>query len=466
MSVLEKWEVTMLIARLLASVLLLSAALPLGAQQALSVRAAVDMAWDQDPWLSGSRLRQAALADDAVAAGALPDPVVSLGVANLPIDTFDFNQEAMTQFKVGVSQMLPRGDSLTLSRQRLQVLGNQQQVQRSERRAQLALAVSGLWLSAWQAQQSMELIRQDRVLFVDLVEIVQSSYASGLVQARQQDVIRARLELTRLDDRLAVLQERYDSAVGELGRWLDAESRNVVIAAPAPALSLLMEPPREGTGAADVEWLSTALSRHPAIGDIDQNIAVSELAIDLARQKYKPQWGINAGYGYREDGPHGVDRPDFFSVGVSFDLPLFTSSRQDRELRAAEARAGASRTDKALMLRQLRAGFDAQWARLAQLDRRLALYNEQLLVQLHDQAEVALSAYTADEGDFSEAVRARIDELNARVEALALTVERQRAIAQLNYYLAGLDERVAQNDLVDESVDDLVDDTADKEVTQ
>jgi|GEM_PF-5219437 len=36
----------------------------------------------------------------SVEAGSLPDPSVSLGVANLPIDTFDFSQEGMTQFKV------------------------------------------------------------------------------------------------------------------------------------------------------------------------------------------------------------------------------------------------------------------------------------------------------------------------------------------------------------------------------
>ena len=38
--------------------------------------------------------------------------------------------------------------------------------------------------------------------------------------------------------------------------------------------------------------------------------------------------------------------------------------------------------------------------------------------------------------DFAEAVRARIAELNAKVDALAIDVDRQKTIAQINYLLA------------------------------
>ena len=40
-----------------------------------------------------------------------------------------------------------------------------------------------------------------------------------------------------------------------------------------------------------------------------------------------------------------------------------------------------------------------------------------------------------DNGDFAEAVRARIAELNAKIEALSLAVEREQVIARINYLL-------------------------------
>ena len=51
-------------------------------------------------------------------------------------------------------------------------------------------------------------------------------------------------------------------------------------------------------------------------------------------------------------------------------------------------------------------------------------------------AEASLSAYTRDDGDFAEVVRARIAELNARIEALDIDIARLQTITQLNYFFA------------------------------
>jgi outer membrane protein TolC len=133
----------------------------------------------------------------------------------------------------------------------------------------------------------------------------------------------------------------------------------------------------------------------------------------------------------------GNDRADFFSVGVAFDLPLFTSRRQDQQVQSAVASSEALRTEKSLALRKMMASFEAQRARLRRLDERRVLYRERLLEEMQEQAEASLTAYTSDDGDFSEVVRARIAELNARVEALDIDIDRLQTISQLNYFFAG-----------------------------
>ena len=74
----------------------------------------IQLAIENDPWFQGNQYKQQALDDQSVSAGQLPDPKLSLGIANLPTDTFEFNQEPMTQFKVGVSQQFPRGKTREL----------------------------------------------------------------------------------------------------------------------------------------------------------------------------------------------------------------------------------------------------------------------------------------------------------------------------------------------------------------
>lgn len=103
---------------------------------------------------------------------------------------------------------------------------------------------------------------------------------------------------------------------------------------------------------------------------------------------------------------------------------------------SAEASAESVRTERALLLRQMVADFSAAHARMLRLDQRQALYQSRLLQEMSAQAESSLEAYTNDTGDFAEVVRAKIAELNARIDALAIDVERQKTTARLNYFFA------------------------------
>tara|TARA_R110001592_G_scaffold363371_1_gene685816 strand:- start:473099 stop:474466 length:1368 start_codon:yes stop_codon:yes gene_type:complete len=409
----------------------------------MNLAEAIATAQRNDPWLQGSEFRQQAVAAQAVVAGTLPDPMVDLAFANLPTDTFDFDQEAMTQFKVGVVQTFPRGDSRALGQRRLNLLGEQFPYQRDERRARLAVAVTEVWLEAWRARESIRLIEEDRELFEHLVDVAESSYSSAVGRTRQQDFVRAQLELTRLEDRLSVLYERLDTARAKLGEWLRAGGQAAWDRYTVPQLAqklpeLRLQHPdlyRGGSLAAPGE-IAALLSEHPALLGIDSRIDASQVDVELARQKYRPEWKVNASYGYREDGPLGQARPDFFSVGLAFDLPFFTSRRQDKQLQSAIADSEAMRTDKMLALRKMVASFETQYARLLRLEQRQQLYRSRLLLEMTEQAEASLTAYTRDDGDFAEVVRARIAGLNARIEALDIDIARLQTIAQLNYFFA------------------------------
>jgi len=306
---------------------------------------------------------------------------------------------------------------------------------RLDRRAKVSVTVSQLWLEAFKAQESIRLIEQDRALFEQLVDAAKAGYSSALGRARQQDVIRAQLELIRLEDRLTMLRQQQQAAQKRLTEWIGAPA-TVPLAPVLPTQSLsrpLSVPTiKQVSEHTRYEWIR----HHPALRALDQRIDATQTGVDLAKQKYKPEWGLTAQYGYRDSDPMGRDRADLFSVGVTFDLPLFTGNRQDREVSAAVNRTEAIKTEKYLLGRRLMAELETASVQLARLDERQALYTDQLLPQMAEQAEASLSAYNNDDGDFAEAVRARIAELNTKIDALAIAVDRQKTIAQINYLLA------------------------------
>jgi len=416
----------------------------------LTLQQAVEQARQHDPWLQGSRYRQRSFSEESVSAAALPDPQLAIGFANLPVDSFDFNQEPMTQFKVGVSQTFARGSSRALNRQRYELMSDEEPLLRDNRQASITVQVSNLWLDAYLARESVRLIEADRELFEYLVDVAQSSYSSGVGNSRQQDIIRAQLELTRLDDRLSALKQREESAISQLSAWLGAgyaenrEGWQTAAAVPSfrlsaqlPELQLKFADRLLASRDLDSGWLAGHLLQHPAILSKDKQIDVEETGVQLAKQNYKPQWGVNASYGYRDDASDNVRRDDFFSVGVTFDLPIFTGNRQDRKLQASIARAEEKKTEKWYALRNFQAALENQRAILKRLSQRQALYQGRLLEQMHDQAEASLTAYTTDDGDFAEVVRARIAELNAKIEALEIGIARKKTVVELNYFFAG-----------------------------
>lgn len=412
----------------------------------LTLESAISQAVALDPWLNGSRYREDALNNESISASTLPDPKISLMAANFPTDTFDINQEAMTQLTVGVSQMFPRGDSLALSSRQKQELAAQEPLLRQDRQAKVTASVAKLWLDAFKAQESIRLIEGDRSLFEHLVDATRASYSSALGRARQQDIIRAQLELTRLDDRLTVLHQQLESAQQRLSEWIGAQAH-----IPVRQVSPDQEP--SALGFHEMSLLNTSggdrqrynwINQHPVLQAFDQRINSMQTGVELARQKYKPEWGLSAQYGYRDDDPLGRDRADLFSVGVTFDLPLFTGNRQDKEVSAANSRAEALKTDKLLMARQLMAGLDTTIVQLQRLNERRALYGQQLLPQMSEQAEAALAAYNNDDGDFAEAVRARIAELNAKIDFLNIRIDRLKTIAELNYFLTAANDGNAE----------------------
>ena len=417
---------------------------------------AIAMALNNDPWLVGNQQSQEAVESQAVAAGTLPDPKMSVSVVNLPTDTFDFDQEAMTQFKVGVSQMFPRGKSRALRRKKLQLTSTQFPHQRENREASITVTVTQLWLDVFKAQESIVLIKKDRGLFEQLADVVELSYSSALGRSRQQDVVRAQLELTRLDDRLTVLLQQQEMAQRRLAEWLSdqfTENYGIIGDSFPRRATVRVEPqlPRLALHETDLPGSARPLSpqqlalrffKHPSVLAIDSRIKASGADIELTEQKYKPEWGVNMSYGYRDTDPLGIERADFLSVGVTFDMPLFTANRQDREYQASIDRSEAVKTDKWLLLRKMIAAYEVARAQLNRLDERRQLYHELLLPQMEDQAEASLTAYTNDDGDFAEVMRARIALLNAQIDDLGIAVDRQKAIAQLNYFLtAGVDSR-------------------------
>jgi len=388
---------------------------------ALSLAEAERLALAQDPLIGRFQSLEQARREQAVADGQLPDPRLKLGLLNFPTDTFSRSQEAMTQVLVGVSQSFPPGETLSLQQRQTEARAEADSARVRERRRVVLRAMRQAWLDLYLQERSAEVIEASRGLFDQLVEITEAQYAAG--RSNQQDVLGAEVELTQLDDRYTRALLAADQARAELARWLGVDAQRPL----SPELPALTDPP-------ELEVLRRGLPEHPVLEAENAQITEKRIGSEIAREQYKPGWMLDLSYGNRiGSNPDGSSRADFASAMVQLDLPLFTDKRQDRRLAASQQEAIAatrSRDDKLRELERMLATAYAQWKRLGERQR---LYRERLLPESEANAEAALRAYQAGVSEFITLMRARIDELDARLEALRLEVERAKVRAALSY---------------------------------
>ncbi|MFQ3235868.1 MAG: outer membrane protein TolC [Paraglaciecola sp.] len=412
---------------------------------ALTLEHAIEIAQHNDPWQSGNQLRERALLAQGAAVDTLPDPVLSLGMLNLPANGYALDQEPMTQVKLGISQMFPRGESRTIARRQLELLAGQQPLLGENRRAQVKVTVSTLWLDASAADKSINLLAQERELFEQLADFVQTSYSSAQGKTRQQDVVRAHLEIARLQDRLTLLHKQKDTAMAKLVSWLWTDEPgqhsfvsgdSITLDGPLPDIKLAQEASDQLKGLLNSQQRVNILTTHPAVQAIKQRIKAGYSSVKLAEQKYLPQWAVNAGYAYRQDDQQGRSRADFLSLGVSMSMPFFSTKRQDNDVQASQLTNESLKTDLRLLLRNMLAQLDVLTHQYQRLDQRAQLYANSILPQMHQQAEASLSAYTNDEGDFEEVMRARIAEFNGRMEQITILANRLKIKAQIGYFFS------------------------------
>jgi outer membrane protein TolC len=381
----------------------------------LGLEEVVSLAVHRQPQLLAQEAAVSALSASAPAAGELPDPKLRVGLASLPIDTFDFTQEPMTQAIIGVSQVIPGGDKRRLATARVErevAQGNQTlaaTARRIARDAQLA------WLDVYWPGVAQDLVKQVEAEYQRQVEWSQVAYKTGKLTQEETLALRGMLETTR--DRLAELARQQAKARPGLARWVgqaaDRPLEMLPQTAPPPPLHELVE----------------HLGSHPELTTLNEGVSVAQAEVSLAKEAYKPDWSVDLSYGLR-----GGNRADFVSLVVGVDLPIFTGNRQDKRL--AARLAGVERVEQLRADRHqaLRAELEAAYADWRAADARIAHFEKDILPLATRRVESALAAYGSDRASYARVLEARRAETEARLQWLAQQVARARALVQIRYF--------------------------------
>ena len=414
---LPPWSATMCFLLLCASAIQ-SASAQAAEAAPLSTNEAEAIAVADEPGFLTLAERAAAIMEQSVAAGQLPDPQIGFGLQNYPIQRGGFTTEGMSQAVIGLRQAFPRGDTRKLKTRQLESLSSGLTADAKNRVRQVVLATRRAWLGVYYWEFSRKLVFDSHAYFSDLLTITRSLYAVG--SRDRQDVLRAEIELSRLDDRLIEIDRQIKDHRARLAQWIGDTHAARPLDTDLPGWNHVP----------NLADLVMQLDSHPALLAADAQIAASQSGVALANERYKPAWGLEAKLGLRGgELVNGTPRSDFASLMLTFDLPLFHKNRQDKILASARHQKQSSLAAKTKLARSLRQELESEYALWTELSRRISVYQERIVPQSAELSAAALAAYQTDAADFADVMRAYIHELDTRIEQTKLQTDRLRSYA-------------------------------------
>ncbi len=394
-------------------------ALPIGLAEAQRLALA-----RSQPLMAQDALARAAR-DMAVSAGQRPDPVLKLGIDNLPVsggDRFSVSRDFMTMRRIGLVQELPREEKRRLKTERFE-----RDAQRAEAQRQLVLAglqrdTALAWLERYYTQAMRQLLAEQLAQTRLQTQAADIAFRAG--RGTQADAFAARAAVLTMEDRLSQTDRQAANASLMLARWVGTDDAARPIAADA------MSPAFWDSTALGTTLSTNHLRQHPQLAVLAAQLEAAQTEARLAQANTQSDWTLEAAYQQR-----GSSYSNMVSLGVSVPLQWDPQNRQNRETGARLALVDEARANHEDMLRTHEAEVRTLLNDWQSGKHRLARYRQQLLPVAGQRLEAALTAYRTGKADLGSALAARRDEIDTRLQALTLELETARLWAQLNYLL-------------------------------
>jgi len=380
---------------------------------------------EHNPELERMRADSGVLEARTTQAGLKSDPKLSIALANFPAPSFQLDETPMTQAVIGWSRSYESHGKRKLKK-RLAAFDEKlllHEIALTE--WELAEEISDKYFAISRARARLAVL-DENIKLVELINrTVEGKYGIGLTP--QSEVLRAQLQLTRLESARVLEMRKIETAgamlAGLLGNPADfdvtrighVDSTDTGSAAPEDADALV----------------GLAMDRRPDFARLRLMLEKKDVAVTLAERASKRDYTLNASYGAR------WGKRDFVSVGIAF--PLFTSKseRQDSlvEEKALEGVALSRQLDA--MRNTLKTRVETDLAGLKRLDELIDLYSEGFIPQAELALESHIAGFGAEGAQFESLLKTQELLFDLRTELELMSLDRQELLIDLQLATAG-----------------------------
>jgi outer membrane protein, heavy metal efflux system len=382
------------------------------------VETLVAAALERSPVLVVVRERLATAREAVSPAGALPNPSLELMLQDASFPKYTVGTAEMSMIGPEVRQALPFPGKREARRDAARAEAAIRVDELDQVRRQLVAEVRSLYGKLYALDQERTALSAARELLDMLAATAATRYSVG--QVEQEAVIKAQLEVSRLEERSDDLDAERAKLVAALNRVLDQPG-----ATPLGRVTAL--PPVDVPAR---PWEDTVLASAAEVAVRRAAVTAAERRLSLARLDLKPDFTTGAAVGLRG----GFDPVVTLRFGI--ELPFWRREKQQPMIRGAEhelAMAQAELRDAEAAVRAEAARLAAEWQRS---EKQIQRYQQAIVPQTSAAIDTARASYLAGRGDFLTVVDDFSRWLDARVQLASREAERFRTWAEFEALIA------------------------------
>jgi outer membrane protein, heavy metal efflux system len=346
---------------------------------------------------------------------SLPDPTVAVGWMG-SIAPFDVQEGFAPSYRgLTVSQHFPYPGKLKL---RGQIADRQAEAawwKHEQTRRQVTSDVKVAYYDYFYYTKAIEITGKDKDLLQKLSSIAEGLYRVG--KGMQQDVFRAQIEVSRIDQKLIVLRQQQDTARVQLNTLLYRDPE-----APLPPPATF--PPAEFHATLN-DLYALAHQNDPGLEEDRRMIEGNRDAVNLARKAYDPDFTVNYSYQQR---PMLKDS-NGFTVGIN--IPIFYRTKQREGVIEAAHSLTAAQEDLDERVTTVNFEIKRQYLAAAASRDLSNLYSKAIVPQSSMALESSMSAYEVGKLDFLSMLTNFVDVLDYETGYYEELSKYQSALARL-----------------------------------
>ncbi len=391
-------------------------------QTMLTLERAIELATQNNPDLAQMQARAEAMAAIPSQVGTLPDPEISFSAMSLPTNSFNVAQEDMTQIGPGISQAIPFPGKLALRSSAATFEAKAALENVTEARWWLLSNVKQIWWQVFYLDHALQVVKDNQSLLKQFIQITRTKYEVG--EGLQQDILLAQLELSNLLDQQLKLEGARRNSAAQLNALLD-QAANQPITLPEEIAEELP------TVISETALYQLAEHSRALLASKHESINAARARVDLAKRDFYPDFKLGASYGFRRDGPTGIDRADLLTLDLSMNVPIFLDRKQAK---AVDQRNSELMQQKYMLQdewNKVRAQISQSYSDFQRATEQTILFKTGIIPQARQTVESMLLGYQVSKVDFLNLIRSQIALFNHELRYWNAFAEANQALAQL-----------------------------------